>query len=567
MARMIPSEIGPTKSKAEQRIYEWFRTDPVAKNWTVFHSLFLEKTVGPLMGEIDFLVLAPNLGIFALEVKGGRVSRQDDGWHFIDGANHENVKQRGPFEQASDGMFTINKILKEKFGLSSKEADVLFGFGVMFPDIVFDETDPGWDEKQIFDARNQGQVGAYIMQLAKYFADKWISKFGILPIDKKPTVHQIDEITAALRPIFDKIPSLLSKVTENEECLLSLTQRQYLFLDAMYENPRILVKGGAGTGKTLLAVEQAIRSTNEKIAFFCYNNNLARFLKKVVYERNPNFHGFVGTIHSYMMAFISSRKISIPTSDLNQPDFYDNELPKLYKQAVDVEPDFFDRLIIDEAQDIITEDYLDVLSCILDQGLIHGKWSFFGDFSKQAIYRQFSTRQTAVDYLRENLIFTEITLAENCRNSFEICKEIEYDTKAQYKKIMNDKPSGVLVIKRTYTSQENEVQQVRQILAELNNKHISGDDIAILSPSARDNSCISLLKEIQNYDGPDSHGPFFSTIHGFKGLESKAVILVDIDDYVVNNQLVYVGISRARDILFNLETPTAKDQRESVMFS
>jgi hypothetical protein len=565
MARMIPTEIAPTKSKAESKIFEWFRNDPVAKNWTIFHSLFLEKTVGPLTGEIDFLVLAPGLGLFALEVKGGRVSRRDDGWHFVDGQNHENIKKRGPFEQASDGIFTINKIIKEKFGFSSKEADILFGYGVMFPDIVFDQTDPGWCAEQIFDSRNQHLVGDYVMKLAKYYTNKWIEQYGDFPLDKKPTPHQIDEITAALRPYFDKIPSLLSQVTETEERLLSLTKTQYLFLDAMYENPRILVKGNAGTGKTLLAVEQAVKTTNEKIAFFCYNANLAKFLHAVVFQRNPNFKGFVGTIHSYMMSFVASRNVSFPKADMEQPDFFDNELPQLYRKAVDIEPEFFDRLIIDEAQDVITEDYIDVLSCMLDKGLINGKWSFFGDFTNQAIYRQFSAGQTAVDYLKENLLFTEVSLSENCRNSFEICNEIENDTKASYQKLLNDKPSGVLVKKRTYSSLKNEAEQVREILSGFSNNYINLDDVAILSSHTRENSCIALLTEVNDYEGPNSHGPYFATIHSFKGLESKIVLLVDVDDYIENNKLIYVGLSRARDVLYIFETQEARDQRQLML--
>jgi hypothetical protein len=35
-----------------------------------------------MYGEIDFLVLAPKLGVFALEVKGGRVRREDGVWYF-----------------------------------------------------------------------------------------------------------------------------------------------------------------------------------------------------------------------------------------------------------------------------------------------------------------------------------------------------------------------------------------------------------------------------------------------------------------------------------------------------
>ena len=74
MAIMIPSVISPeVKSNAERRIFEWFKAAPGTDNWIVLHSLGIATHNRVIYGETDFLVLAPNLGIFALEVKGGRV--------------------------------------------------------------------------------------------------------------------------------------------------------------------------------------------------------------------------------------------------------------------------------------------------------------------------------------------------------------------------------------------------------------------------------------------------------------------------------------------------------------
>lgn len=76
MAIMIPSVISPeVKSNAERRIFEWFKAAPETDNWIVLHSLGIATHNRVIYGETDFLVLAPNLGIFALEVKGGRVRR------------------------------------------------------------------------------------------------------------------------------------------------------------------------------------------------------------------------------------------------------------------------------------------------------------------------------------------------------------------------------------------------------------------------------------------------------------------------------------------------------------
>lgn len=565
MARMLPSFEREFKSDAERKIYGWFEKDPVAANWTVCHSFPLEKVDGHLQGEIDFLVFAPRLGIFSLEVKGGRVSRQDDGWHFVDRNNKETIKKRGPFEQASDGIHAIMDYIGHSFGFDSPYSRVLFGYGVMFPDILFDQQDPGWTQEEIFDSRDYEEVGKYLMSLAKFAAQKWEKTFNSSVVTKLPTEFQINAIVDKLRPFFDLHPLLTTMINGIEEQLVALTAEQYHVLDWMATNPRLLVTGGAGTGKTLLAIEEAIRFKDDNIAFFCFNSNLAAFLRKVIQEKVPGFKGYVGTIHSYLLGFIGKSGVSLPDSALLEPGFFDGPGLDLFRNAFEKSPVFFDRLIIDEAQDILTPVYLDLLSLILDCGLSQGKWSFFGDFSNQAIYRTFSEDIGAVDYLKQNYPLTEVTLTVNCRNSYEICHEIENDTRMIYRQRLHDKPSGIRVLKQCFSSADNEAKQIRQILAELQNKGISGKDIAILSPHAYENSSAINISQIKPYLGPGCDGPFFETIHSFKGLESKVVLLIDIKDYTVSRQLVYIGLSRARDVLYIFESAEAREEREILL--
>lgn len=105
MAIMIPSVISPeVKSSAERKIFEWFQNAPGTDKWIVLHSLGITTHNKVIYGETDFLVLAPQLGIFALEVKGGRVKRENGIWYFTNRYGKTNSKVRGPFEQAKDGI-------------------------------------------------------------------------------------------------------------------------------------------------------------------------------------------------------------------------------------------------------------------------------------------------------------------------------------------------------------------------------------------------------------------------------------------------------------------------------
>lgn len=119
MAIMIPSVISPeVKSNAERKIFEWFQNAPGTDKWIVLHSLGIATHNKVIYGETDFLVLAPKLGIFALEVKGGRVRRENGIWYFTNRYGKTNSKVRGPFDQARDGIFSIVDAMKNVSTLS-----------------------------------------------------------------------------------------------------------------------------------------------------------------------------------------------------------------------------------------------------------------------------------------------------------------------------------------------------------------------------------------------------------------------------------------------------------------
>ena len=83
MARMIPPYISDeVKSRGERQIFDLFQNDPATADWVVLHSLGLSQHIKRLYGEIDFLVLAPGLGVFCLEVKSGEVQRRQGVWQF-----------------------------------------------------------------------------------------------------------------------------------------------------------------------------------------------------------------------------------------------------------------------------------------------------------------------------------------------------------------------------------------------------------------------------------------------------------------------------------------------------
>ena len=152
-----------------------------------------------------------------------------------------------------------------------------------------------------------------------------------------------------------------------------------------------MFEGGAGTGKTMIAVEFARREAarGKKVGIFCYNKLLGRQIKHSVSDNSAitaaNLHKFMRDliVSSDLKEEFLDQEKGVPSDDL-----YDEIYPFYAAMAVREKFDFepFDTLIVDEAQDLISPENLDFFDEILRGGLNGGKWAMFADFHRQAIY-------------------------------------------------------------------------------------------------------------------------------------------------------------------------------------
>ena len=578
MAKMIPAVMSSSKSDAEKKIFEWFKNAPGTDDWIVLFSVMEIEHPTLVQGETDFLVLAPDLGCFALEVKGGRVSRNEKGmWCYTNRNGKTDEKARGPFEQASEGMYAIKKYLSDSNPKGSKDADLadaFFGYGVMFPDIYFNPSDFGIGEAQdeVFDLSLGKNVIKYIQNLSTFWVEKVRNKNGgYFNPNWLPTVKQCDRLARQLRKIFDLVPPLSTRAEYAEKDLLSLTEEEYDAIDESSENLHNVFLGPAGTGKTLIALEQARRSQESSVALICYNKNLGEWLKTKVEQFSDNLRiTYVGTLHSLMVRNIKAAGLKLDFG-FEEMEADADVLVDLFDRSLKTHPISFDQIIVDEAQDLLSDNYLMVFDLILKRGLRHGRFSFFGDFQNQAIYRHaFIDEKDAMKKLDEYCSFSQRRLIKNCRNTPEICKQIGYITGCWYKKQMKD-PSGIEVkfFSDWGDDEQTEASRIKETIYSLTEQGIRRSGIVILSPYKRENSCARLLSDVVDYGTGNAKKVNFATIHSFKGLESEAVILCDMDSYnddLNRLSLLYVGLSRARTILIVFETQKAMKQRVELMF-
>lgn len=573
MAIMIPSVISPeVKSPAERKIFEWFQSDPGTDDWIVLHSMGITTHNKVIYGEIDFLVLAPRLGIFALEVKGGRVKRENGIWYFTNRYGKTNHKSRGPFEQAKDGIFSVVAAMKKRLdGAHRYLSGVLFGYGVMFPDIEYTASGIEEEQWQVFDSRHGVNVAKFVEQLSEGAVFKWEALYGEMSNSKMPDTADVKYMASVLRGDFDCAISLGTQLRNAKDALISLTKEQYCCLDQLDDNPRCLIQGPAGTGKTLLAIEEVKRSVarGEKVALFCFNANLADWMAGYFEEMaEPLRPEFVGTFHKYMTRIVKAANITLVYP--NNPDkvrwYYQKELPEAAQKVLEDASNRFDKIIIDEGQDLIRDNYLNVMDCCLRKGLDRGRWTMFGDFSMQAIYADGMSGAELIEKLDDIATFIRFKLTVNCRNTRPICKEIQTVTGFTAPNGLWTKVDGPPVQYITWSTMEEQLERLEGLLKQLEESNIAPESITILSPRKREDSVVSML---QTYDVPDFRIPqemntTFCTVQGYKGLENTVIILTDIEDFS-SEKLMYVGLSRACSGLFILESEAAKKEYDELL--
>lgn len=554
MARLIPSYIShDCKSSGEKRIFKMFQSDPAAKDWVVLHSLNLANHTKRLYGEIDFLVLIPEKGIYVLEVKSGNVSFKGGVWQFTDRHGNTNTKTVGPFAQARDAMFSLKDAINKSFGSNHVLSKLAFGFGAAFTDIPFNQISVEYEQWQVFDRTDMtNPISLYFERLSRHTIAKLSSQRWFDPVKSLPTVADIQQLTDFLRGDFERIRTLEEQLADFDREAKFYTEEQFKLLDAIFENPRMVIRGGAGTGKTMIAMESAIRSAAEgKIVFLtCYNRLIGTWMA----EQLEKWDGItVGHIHQYLLD--KTKGYSYDDNSMAKDEFYHSYLPDLvrgmYEQGIF---DKFDKIIVDEGQDLIRPAYLDLFDSMLKGGLNNGNYEVYGDFEKQAIYSGLRS-QEMYDLLQARGHFFRYSLKINCRNTKEIGRETARMSGFEQSPFILSVLDGIPVDYRFYDNKKEEADKLADVLRQIFGRGVSAEKVTILSPLKLKNSCAGLMPDIL-LDNLGDLNQFisrlgmtgFCTIQAFKGLESHFVILCDVCVLSTDEAraMLYVGMSRAK---------------------
>lgn len=560
MARMFPALFDDSNpSAAERRVFELLKYDPATTDWVVLHSLGLARRGKKPFGEVDFVVLVPRAGVACLEVKGGRVACRDGAWETTDRYDHVERLKRSPFIQARDGMFAVRDAILNRAPVGFPPW-LVFASGVVMPDIEFSERSVEWEPWHVLDRRvTTRSMSSGITRL--------LTEQRTLHRDVpqgEPSPATVGTIRQLLRPDFEVVISRKATIEDSEAQLLRMTEEQFDALDMLADNERCLFEGAAGTGKTMLALEYAKRSSaaGHRTLLICFNRLLGDWLSRQVLEWPQDKRATAGRYFKLLRETILRSSIApefLETEGrVTGKQLYQDAYGLFGKLAVEEVNEAFDVLVLDEAQDLIQPEVLEVLNAWLRGGLADGRWAIFGDFQRQAIFGNRNGSELRSLLAAAAPQHTKGRLTLNCRNTRNIGEETALLSGFPSPPYRMGQLAGLPVDYRYYKALDQQreivVADIRRLLAE----GMAATDVVVLSNLRLQNSCLAnlptdatfRLEDIASIAGRRRGMPViaFATAQSFKGMESSVVILCDVEGVsdAEPQALLYVAMSRAR---------------------
>ena len=520
-------------NSSEKYVYEKLMT--LSDSWHVYanmqqHILLYEKIS---RGEIDFILTHPYFGIVLIEVKGHGVVCKDGTWFRGD------KKTKDPYTQIEDARGNLNQFLfqniEELKPIIKEEKDMRKISSSIHTLVVFPFL-PDFQNLGMKASKSNTLTQTDLDDVADYFRENIPQK------DFESLKGIQDKFKDVVLPNVNAAP--LRGLTKNlMDQMMASTEEQKIILNAIIDNnSHVAIKGPAGSGKTVLAVEAARQATEkgEKVLFLCYNQNLSRFLSDLLSD-NP-----LVEVYSLFGLFA---KININLKDVGTSNLTPSDAAPIIADIMNDNFDKFDTsfdvLIIDEAQD-----YSSLFWPTFDLLTENKKWFLFYD-TRQAI--------THSDWNLPELSkqsWTTFPLTKYLRSTKEISQQVlkVYDDEYNASAISGLEPQYIQLKTKGWEEGLAALVQILTGLFETEKYHAS--QVQILIPHSRyleeveqasykPNLKIGAIKEIQ-----------IQSIHKFKGLESEVVVMIlpsieslESETTTDIRSLIYVGMSRATSLL------------------
>lgn len=374
---VFPYQCNQSAPKGEQNVYNLLKAEyGNSEQTSVFHEVRIQKTRERNREfEIDFIV-ATSKYIVCIEVKGGNVQ--------FDAENNQWTQNghilSSPVEQAIDNKHAF----VSRFRSDLSEIQVYWA--VCFPDVsVIGELPTQADDINVIDSVKLTYIDEYFrsVESAAYSARKSD------PFPSRNANYALKRILGSLTRGFGFEPSIQSRLESNATVFAELLDQQLEIVEGLVENNKLMIKGSAGTGKSLVGLHQLFRryELNEKVLFLTFNRQLAKnfsYLVKRDFSIREGEELLITNFHQIARRIIEEFSPDWWESmgDKNE-EFWDLEVPSKLDESLPTENYMYDFIVIDEAQDFV-DIWLDPIMKLLSP---KGKISILMD-DKQDIFER-----------------------------------------------------------------------------------------------------------------------------------------------------------------------------------
>lgn len=519
MAKMYPSGNLNFINNSEREFYALLKEHPLTKDWIVFYSHRMVSA--RYINEVDFLILIKDLGISLIELKANNPISISPST-FIYNYMGRIEEKENPFRKIKNLVSQFKTVLRSQ----GENLEKIFVSHI----IIFPQYDKLFDRRICLSDNTDNYITALTEKkdipsqiINMHVRQSQNVRRNERPRDAREINEMLLKVENILRDEIELDEDILIKQFERENrpgLSQNLLSRWFMIEDLK----KAILIGPAGTGKTFSCVQQIIKKSKEqcRIAYFCHGPLLARKLSREFKE--------VNSVEIFELRDFLCKK-------LNRP--YDKEISikELIKDMSRSNPrPRYDFILADEGEFYFSNSFLTLSDKLLKNGLKDG--FFWTAFDECFLEREqlFEINKALDNFKLDGL---KIKLSVNYRNSPDISSLISsFCGNNIYEK------SEVCNLSQITTifygdSQEASISATLETLLTV----YRPSEITFLSPKNVQESFAGKLREenrswgrkMSQLSSPQEGFFNYGDLNSFSGMESKVVIITDLDEDFFSN--------------------------------